>query len=589
MRRSSSTASVALWCIAAAGLCVLGWDFRFRLDLTDEAFSIQDALFPQDQLSAVRFHWIVTRPLLLAVGGNVVLFRISGALMLMGAGAMLGSGVARLALRDHVSRGVAWSLSGLGATLALGHYGFDLRSPGYNWLITLLAVLAAAMIAHSACASDKRRWIFAGGVLVGLSMLPKASSGALIAGLGAGIIIMLAPRTKRLACGRLLLWSGAVLAGCCAGLLVALVWGNPFASIENGRKVLAHITIYDGILERALRESFTFVHQAAQNQFYAWTVAAIAGVVAARRRNWAPAIACAALLSVHLETALRFIVRGVPEWPRASNDLVEPLFVACFVCAPVLMVRRGQRLRDSVVDLAMLIFLAILPMATAFGTGNFPYWTLAGLTAVAWSFAAVLPVLRLCACEGRLRLFVKFLPWVAAASLATTLIQLAHKPWRSPVDASGRFAACDLGALGTLMLDTSLASDVHNLRVHAAAAGLAPNDDVLAFFDMPGIPLILGARAPGASWIISGYPASDAAAQVVLGSVPVARLQAAWVVIRKPALAEAMRDGGRNPEVGSLLRAAGVNFPTSHRLVAEVPFHMWDRLVTMELWRPVTR
>ncbi|MCX7161353.1 MAG: hypothetical protein NT176_20180 [Proteobacteria bacterium] len=141
---------MATWAVAAAGLCLLAWDFRFRLDLTDEAFSIQDALFPDDQLSAVRFHWIVTRPLLLAVGGDIYLFRLAGAMMLMAAGALLGSGLSRLALRGHRNRAVSWTLSGLGATLALGHYGFDLRSPGYNWLITLLSVMVAASIVHSA-------------------------------------------------------------------------------------------------------------------------------------------------------------------------------------------------------------------------------------------------------------------------------------------------------------------------------------------------------------------------------------------------------------------------------------------------------
>ncbi|MCX7161355.1 MAG: hypothetical protein NT176_20190, partial [Proteobacteria bacterium] len=270
----------------------------------------------------------------------------------------------------------------------------------------------------------------------------------------------------------------------------------------------------------------------------------------------------------------------------ASNTLVEPLIVACLAFGPALCIGRRGGAADRSGHVAILSFLAVLPMATAFGTGNFPYWTLAGLTAIAWSCAAVMLAMLLCASRGGLRLLMMSVPLVAAASLATTIVQLDRTPWRSPAEPSGRFAACDLGSLGTLMLDESLAADIRGLRATCAAAGLSAGDDVLAFFDMPGIPLVLGARAPGASWIISGYPASDAAALVVLGSVPMPRRAAAWVLIRTPALAAATNGEGRNPDVGTLLRNVGVDFPSSHRFVSAVPFHMWDKTVVIEIWRP---
>jgi hypothetical protein len=109
---------------------------------------------------------------------------------------------------------------------------------------------------------------------------------------------------------------------------------------------------------------------------------------------------------------------------------------------------------------------------------------------------------------------------------------------------------------------------------------------VLALYDMPGVVLALGGRAPGASWILSGYRGCGPAAEVVLGSVAPERRARAWVMLRSPQRAETWSRPGANPDVREVLGAVGLDFPAGYERVADVPFPFYDQVANVSLWRP---
>ncbi|MGA0870861.1 MAG: hypothetical protein ACO3UM_18180, partial [Planctomycetota bacterium] len=139
---------------------------------------------------------------------------------------------------------------------------------------------------------------------------------------------------------------------------------------------------------------------------------------------------------------------------------------------------------------------------------------------------------------------------------------------------------------GALIVDGRLATAIEELRARAAEAGFVAGDDVLALYDMPGVVLALGGRAPGASWILSGYRGCGPAAEVVLGSVAPERRNRAWVMLRSPQRAETWTRPGANPDVGEVLGAVGLDFPERYVRVVEVPFPFYDQTATVSLWKP---
>jgi hypothetical protein len=139
---------------------------------------------------------------------------------------------------------------------------------------------------------------------------------------------------------------------------------------------------------------------------------------------------------------------------------------------------------------------------------------------------------------------------------------------------------------GRLLVDGRLATAIETLRDEASEAGFLPGQDVLALYDMPGVVLALGGRAPGASWILSGYRGCGPAAEVVLGSVEPKRLADAWVMLRSPQRAEGWTRPGANPDVSEVLAAVGLDFPGEYEQVAAVPLPFYDQVATVSLWRP---
>ena len=588
----SDRATAALAAITAAGfLVVLAVEFRHGFYLTDESFSILDAAHPEDQFSAVRFHWLVTRPVLALSLGDLWLNRIWGVAILALAGWLMGSTFDRTrGSSDRPSRTVA---GGVGAVCMLAFYAFDLRSPSYNWGAVLGASLVVACLAGAAGSARGVRWLVVGGVAASVTAASKISTGAAIAVLGLVVSPWLGSLGWRGSLRSVGGWSLGVALGAIASFATLRWWGDPVAAFERGMQVLEHIRLYDDLAGRTLKESLLFVRlwfSGAWPLLAASAVLGLAAMVAARSKEGVAAGLVPWALPASLGAMLVWKPAAWTEvdvWGRVS-------LVAFTALASTWLAVGGTSLRTSGLAprmhsmRAMILLVAIATaFATAVGTGNAMFWRSAGMAGGIWLTAA--SALALGVGGGRRAIGSARIAAVVGASIVAfgTFAAMRSQPYR-PL-AGNAEAARDVEIApgrGRLLVDGRLATAIETLRDEASEAGFLPGQDVLALYDMPGVVLALGGRAPGASWILSGYRGCGPAAEVVLGSVEPKRLADAWVMLRSPQRAEGWTRPGANPDVSEVLAAVGLDFPGEYEQVAAVPLPFYDQVATVSLWRP---
>lgn len=585
-------AMAALAAITAAGfLVVLAVEFRHGFDLTDESFSILDAAHPQDQTSAVRFHWLVTRPVLALSLGDLWLNRVWGAAILALAGWLLGSSFDRTrGSSDRSSRAIA---GGVGAACMLAFYAFDLRSPSYNWSAILGAALVAGCLAAAAGRERIGRWMILGGAIASVTAASKISTGAALAGLGLAMSPWLGRAGWRSRLRSVGGWSLGVVVGAIASFVVLRWWGDPIAAFERGLQVLEHIRLYDDLLGRTAQESRLFATLWLSGAWPALAASAVLGAAAMIGARWKPGVA-AGLVPWALPATLVALLLWKPAAWSAVDVWARVSLVAFTALVCTWLAVGGTSLRTSGIAprmhtiRAMLLLVAIAAaFATAVGTGNAMFWRSAGMASGIWLIAASSLALGLGG--SRRAVDSSRIAAIAAAVLVGfgTFAAMRAQPYRPLPGEAATVRTVEVSpGRGTLLVDGRLATAIETLRDQASKAGFSPGQDVLALYDMPGVVLSLGGRAPGASWILSGYRGCGPAAEVVLGSVEPRRLAEAWVMLRSPQRAETWTRPGANPNVSEVLGSVGLEFPSGYEKVAEVPLPFYDQVAAVTLWRP---
>ncbi len=577
--------------LAMAFLALLAVEFRHDFDITDESFSILDAAHPEDQTSAVRFHWLVTRPVLLLSLGDLWLNRIAGLILLAAAGWMAGARFDRT--RGASDRGGQVLAGAVGSACMLAFYAFDLRSPGYNWAAVLGACLVVGCLAGAAGSARAARWLAAGGAIAAITAASKASTGTALAAMGVVLAGLVAGSGWRGFLRGLGSWTlGVVVAGI-ASFLVLRWWGDPIAAFERGAQVLEHIRLYDDLAGRTLKESLDFFERWFEGAWPLIAFAAIVGSAGTMVSKRLPGTAAAVVPWAFPLTAGVLLLHTPEAWSKFDVWARVSLGAFTILAATWLSVG-GTSLRAGTLDRSghgtrVIVLLAALaaPFATAVGTGNAMFWRSAGLAAGIWLLAASALALG-AGGDRRAKASSQWASIVAMSMVAlATLAAMRAQPYRPLAGEAETPRACEISpGRGALIVDGRLASAIERLRDEASRAGFAPGQDVLALYDMPGVVLALGGRAPGASWILSGYRGCGPAAEVVLGSVAPDRRARAWVMLRSPQRAETWSRPGANPDVREVLGAVGLDFPAGYERVADVPFPFYDQVANVSLWRP---
>jgi hypothetical protein len=175
-------------------------------------------------------------------------------------------------------------------------------------------------------------------------------------------------------------------------------------------------------------------------------------------------------------------------------------------------------------------------------------------------------------------------PWILGLGL-TVLVALSQffhggffVPYRLP-DGLGRMQeVVEIGVPPTrLRVDAETARFTREMQGLLNEAGFEPGEDLLAFFDMPGVVFAMGGKSPGRPWYFPNYgeqgERENLAALRIAGRERIARA----IVLQS----------NYDPRVGEYLSTLDLNFPEDYEWVGETwqPYRNW--MVTV--WRPKLR
>jgi len=224
----------------------------------------------------------------------------------------------------------------------------------------------------------------------------------------------------------------------------------------------------------------------------------------------------------------------------------------------------------------LIAVFATLPFCSAAGTGNPVY--LNTLLAMAGWFALLALLFAMLSHITQCPLLFQagtLLVGAFACSQIVTGYQVSPYRLAAPI-----FAQAIPTAIGTpqtnVRLDSRTSLFFESLRRAALASGLKPEDDVIAFFNMPGVVYALGARSPAAPWYHAGYPGSKRMNEMLVSMMPSDRLARAYILHKEGNAADF-------PD----LTIVGVQFPQAYQVIAEATWPVTGERV--RLWKPRAR
>ncbi len=238
------------------------------------------------------------------------------------------------------------------------------------------------------------------------------------------------------------------------------------------------------------------------------------------------------------------------------------------------------------------IVLLVLPFAGAVGTGNRIYVNMVYVLAPWFAFLALTLSL------ASLPVILSFSGDVLKASLAVLCaVQIVAGSLTAPYRLDGglpsQVVPTDVGFPATsLRLDPDDASFFRKLRSMAASCGFKPGDNVLMFFDGPGIVFALGGRSPGIPWYSAAYPGSRAVAERSLRAVGVEQVaKSLLIVVPKETLG---RIGPPSERIATEewlhgLGPLGIHYPANYNLCGSVTIpYAWSKQ-ELKMWYPALK
>jgi hypothetical protein len=546
-----------------ASLLLLGWVMmrcRSGFDLTDEGFYLNWIANPWRYRSSVTQFGFVYHPLYKLVGGDVVLLRQTNVLILFVLGwalcvALLRSIFIQQNSIGHSRRAGAVGVAFVAGTGSLSFLDLWLPTPNYNSLTFQSLMLAAtgALLAGRELSKPN----FAGWALVGIgggfAFLAKPTSAALLGCIVAfylmaarkfsirGLSISVAVTILFLAMAALAI-DGSLL-----GFVRRIVDGMNLGARLGGGNGLTDLFRWDGVhLSDEQKSNFT----------YLLIVAFVASSLSFLDNGLAR---CgSALIAVAISTLVIATIVGLLS-PKVTYEPFQPIqfFAVSFgiALAALMFPVRGLS-RNS---FALIVFLAVLPYAYAFGTGN-NYWSTAGRAGLFWFLAGIV------VCAGfpiANAVWQKLLPAAAVALVVSTAVLYAsmENPYRQTQPLRLQRSAIDIGK-SRLFLPEGTAAYIRDLHQLAAANGFRAGDPALDLTgSSPGSIYAMGARPPGVAWTLGGYPGSSDFLKSALDDETCEAIAASWILTEPSAPARFSYE---------LLRQFGIDITTDYFNVGSI-------------------
>jgi hypothetical protein len=465
-----------------------------------------------------------------------------------------------------------WEAAGTAAILASGGavYGWLPLSPGYNDVSLLGALLTAAVVLHTAAATERGRdvpaWVpVAAGPIAFAMLLCKWASSMVVVFVAAIVIIVV---LRRRGWRRILRFIGWVLAGAVACAAVVHVAVVPLTSLlpemmAINKIVAAKTNSPSSLLTMYWRTSLAVVTSAARTHVVL-LIALLVAVVA--RGRWAQRLALVLGAAGLALSAWRVGHTGglsggtlnLRRYP-ATLMLVVLSIVVVAVAVVVLERRRGSSLATAAPrDWLLFGMLLALPYLQALGTGNAVHFMAVNGFA-AWTAVAIAVITGMegaTATARRLTALVTAGCVVAAACVGIGGL-LVH-PYRTKGYAQTTAQVRDVGPLSSIRLDPQTAAKYTALHDRLAPY-LKPGRAIMGFDEMAGVVLLLDGRSVGEAW----YSASDR--QRTAAGIAAACRNGPWWGSQKPLLLFRRPVSAVDRDA---LRSCGLDLETGYTLLA---------------------
>jgi hypothetical protein len=233
--------------------------------------------------------------------------------------------------------------------------------------------------------------------------------------------------------------------------------------------------------------------------------------------------------------------------------------------------------RQELFELLLVVLLLFcLPFAGAIGTGSPIYINI--LIYMAPWFGLLLILVTILSWLHRIQWIAPvmglFFSVFACAQIVTGSL---FDPYQLLTGLLGQSKSTEIGYPATsLKIDPITSEYFSQVKVLAYRNGFKPGNDVLAFYDLPGVVFAIGGRSPGWPWHMGGPRVSSAsAAEKTLSSVNKERLKRAFIL-----------QSSTSEKIMPDLRKVGLDFPNSYLLCGEVSNPYDPSKGTVRLWKP---
>jgi hypothetical protein len=521
-------------CVVAAMLLLIWVLSRCRsgFDFTDEGFYLNWISSPNNYRASITQFGFIYHPVYRLVDGDIVLLRQANVLIIFVSAFVLCAALLQSLAAERVDvRSHVWTVA-LALVLAAGSltfFGLWLPTPSYNSL-TFVSLLAVAIGILFTGGEQLRRDLI-GWVLIGaggaLSFLAKPTSAAL---LGCAVLIYLAVAGRFRARGLLV----CVLAAAMLLIVSALMIDGSLAKfvdrVVDGARLGSLLTPEQPFARMFRLDSFSF-DKAQRFNFAMLIVVTIAAMFLGTRAGSAARVGAALLaiilagLGIPLSTGT--LLPAIPYQPLQPMQFWAITFAIAF--SAFFIWWRSYRAPSRNI-IALAVFFIMLPYVYAFGTGN-NYWEQAGHVAIFWLLGGVViasdVIERNTAWSN--------LTSIAAAALfvpTSVLFAAMEYPYRQTHPLRLQTSATETGPSNTTLLVTEdAAAYVRDFRGIATDNGFKTGDPLLDLSGRsPGLVYAMGARPPGAAWILAGYPGSNEFLNAVLTGEGCDVLGASWIL-----------------------------------------------------------
>jgi hypothetical protein len=579
----------------------LVWASNRGFDITDEGYYLLSSQFPGEVKLFVNEAHDYGSILYRLSFQNVIALRLVGLFLTVCAAGVFFLGFQRLAVRLRATLGqtILFTFAGV-SLIPLGMmvcYVWFLPTPFYNTLNAsaltagsglFFLALAGLETLNRKCFSI-RFALFAVGLCIGASFFVKFPTGISLFALF-GLVLAVWPRQELKTRLRAL---GFMVLGLTMWFLIHFIivqapatWWRAF---RDGLEVITDMAHEVGALKRYLHECRDLA-KIAFFDFWGLHVALVLGftiLILFRRvwrdKSWLPSILILLMFAIAVWQSYRrgFYLGGMSHYFLITRFylswlilLITALIVAVIYCQPFVYWFRNHDLL-AVLSLDGTLFL--LPFVGAVGTGNPIFvgtlWYIAPWVALLLTFLGALSGLL----RNRWILAVGALV-ISGFACAQIVSGCLYGPYRLNTGLLGQTQATEIGYPRTILkLDPETSEFFNRIREMAQENGFKPGDDVLGFFDLPGVVFALGGRSPGYPWFYPGgfYKGARAFAEKALSLVPPERLRRAFI-LETSGSAEHMPD----------LAKFGINFPGDYILCGELAIpYPWTK-ETVRFWKP---